>query len=72
MQTQHAPNGATTATAPRDDIEVIPDQPAKGFGWIFFAGVMLLIVGVLQAISGFVALFNDTYYVVGARTRGQH
>jgi hypothetical protein len=33
-------------------------------GWIVFAGVMMVTVGVLHAIQGFVALFKDDYYVV--------
>jgi hypothetical protein len=35
-------------------------------GWIFFAGVLLIMVGVLQVIEGLVALFDEGYYVVGA------
>jgi hypothetical protein len=33
-------------------------------GWIMFASVMLILVGVFQAIAGLVALFNDEYYLV--------
>lgn len=33
-------------------------------GWIVFAGMMLMVVGMFQAIEGLVALFNDSYYVV--------
>jgi hypothetical protein len=35
-------------------------------GWVFFAGVMVMILGTFQAIEGLVALFNDEYYVVGS------
>src|SRR6478735_6467793 len=34
-------------------------------GLSVFAGVMLIMIGVLHAIQGLVALFNDTFYVVG-------
>jgi hypothetical protein len=34
-------------------------------GAILFAGIMLLLAGLLQIIVGLVALFNDTFYVVG-------
>ena len=34
-------------------------------GWAGFAGVMLIILGVFDAIQGLTALFNDTFYVVG-------
>src|SRR4051794_9596337 len=33
-------------------------------GWILFAAVMMVTVGVLHAIQGFVALFKDTYFLV--------
>ena len=31
--------------------------------WIYFAGLMMLIVGVLQIIFGLTALLNDGFYV---------
>ena len=34
-------------------------------GLSVFAGVMLIMVGVLHALQGLVALFNDTFFVVG-------
>src|SRR3954447_10494968 len=34
-------------------------------GLTLFAAVMMMMVGVFQAIQGVVALFNDTFYVVG-------
>lgn len=34
-------------------------------GWVYFAGFMMLITGILQMIAGFAALLNDKYYVVG-------
>ncbi|HKC27385.1 MAG TPA: hypothetical protein VKB75_05190 [Jatrophihabitans sp.] len=33
-------------------------------GWIVFGGLMLMLVGAFQAIEGFVALFEDHFYVV--------
>ena len=33
-------------------------------GWIVFAGLMLMVVGAFQAIEGFVAIFQDDFYVV--------
>ncbi|MEU6644724.1 hypothetical protein ABZ863_19505 [Saccharomonospora sp. NPDC046836] len=33
-------------------------------GWISFAGIMLILVGLFHAIEGFVAVFNRTYYLV--------
>jgi hypothetical protein len=33
-------------------------------GWIYFAGFMMLITGILQMIAGLTALLNDEFYVV--------
>jgi hypothetical protein len=54
---------AANAAAPRADL---PD-PTGWVGWVLFAGVMLLLIAFFQAIAGFVALFNDEYYVTPAR-----
>lgn len=35
-------------------------------GLVVTAAVFMILTGVLQAIQGFVALVNDTFYVVGA------
>jgi hypothetical protein len=32
-------------------------------GWIMFAGVVMITVGLFQAFAGIVALANDTFYV---------
>jgi hypothetical protein len=39
-------------------------EPTAWVGWIVFAAVMMIMVGVLHAIEGFVALFKDSYYLV--------
>jgi len=33
--------------------------------WIWFAALMMIMMGTFTAIFGLVALFNDTYYTVG-------
>ena len=33
-------------------------------GWIYFAGFMMIIMGILQSIAGLAALLNDKYYLV--------
>ena len=35
-------------------------------GWVFFAGIIMLIVGFFNAIEGVVALINDEYYLVSS------
>jgi hypothetical protein len=34
-------------------------------GWILFAGVMMIVLGLFHAFQGFLALFEDEYYLVG-------
>ena len=34
-------------------------------GWIAFAGVMMVVLGLFHAFQGLVALFEDDYYLVG-------
>lgn len=34
-------------------------------GWIYFAGIMMIITGLLQLVAGLTALLNDQFYVVG-------
>jgi hypothetical protein len=43
-------------------------EPSSGaIGLTVFAGAMMILVGSFQAIAGVVALFNDTFYVVGEK-----
>jgi hypothetical protein len=38
-----------------------PPARERGGGWVVFAGVMLLVASVLNAIYGFSAIYNDDY-----------
>ena len=40
------------------------DYSSWAVGWAGFAGVMLIIIGVMDVIQGLVALINDEFYVV--------
>jgi hypothetical protein len=40
------------------------DYSSWAVGWAGFAGVMLIIIGVMDAIQGLVALIDDDFYVV--------
>jgi len=41
-------------------------RSASGWvGWVVFAAIMAITMGIYQAIAGLVALFNDEYYLVG-------
>jgi hypothetical protein len=53
------------------------EQPPPGAGWLMFAGIMLLVVGVLNIIYGIAAIgdsnffINDTKYIIsGLNTWG--
>jgi len=34
-------------------------------GWVVFAGIMMVMLGVFHAIEGLIALFQDEYFLVG-------
>jgi hypothetical protein len=40
------------------------NQVTGWVGWIYFAGFMMMVMGLLQMVSGFTALLNDTYFLV--------
>lgn len=40
-------------------------EPSRWVGWIWFAGVMMILIGVFDAIQGLVALVRREFYVVG-------
>jgi len=41
-----------------------PSYSNWAVGWAGFAGVMLIMIGIFDAIQGLVALFNDEFFVV--------
>jgi hypothetical protein len=41
------------------------DRPTVWAGWVFFAGVMLIMMGAFQVTQGLVALVDDGFYAVG-------
>lgn len=40
------------------------DQPTGWVGWVYFAGVLLLVRAFFQALLGIVALMKEDFYVV--------
>jgi hypothetical protein len=40
-------------------------EPTGWVGWIVFSGILMTMLGIFQAIMGFVALFKEDYYLVG-------
>lgn len=41
------------------------NQPTGWVGWVYFAGILLLVRAFFQAFFGIVALTKSTFYVVG-------
>jgi hypothetical protein len=41
-----------------------PEGLTKWIGWVLFAGLVLIVTGLLSLIQGLVALFDDDFYVV--------
>jgi hypothetical protein len=63
----------STSEVPRtsaDDRSADPSlwrRNASGWvGWIAFAAVIAITMGVFEAIEGLIAIFNDEYYLVGS------
>ena len=66
---------ATPPTQVRADDRYAEDDE-RGYGWVMFAGVLLLMVGTLNFIEGLAAIGNahffvaNTHYIVGSLKRG--
>ena len=53
-------------SAKRTENATTTSRPSTtAIGLTVFAGVMMIVLGVMQVIQGAVALFNDDFYVVG-------
>jgi len=50
------------------DLEVVHVRTSGWVGWVYFAAFVLLISGILQIISGLVALLNSGYYAIDGET----
>jgi hypothetical protein len=63
--TRQAP-GSTTGADTRENYAGTDTGMSGWTGWIVFAGVMMVMMGSFHVIQGLVALFQDTYYLVGS------
>lgn len=50
----------------------VAEWPSRWVGWILFAGVMMIVLGMIHAFQGFVAIFDDTYFLVRTRSLAIH
>ena len=55
--------GATTGSAAR----TAGDYREQGSGWVLFAGIMIVTVGVLNVIYGIAAVGDSTFFVAGQK-----
>jgi hypothetical protein len=60
-ETYHDPTARTSSAGD------LRREPTGWVGWIFFAAVMMIIAGALNAIHGLVAILNDEWVVWGNR-----
>ena len=42
----------------------VPPTRTAWLGWIYFASLMMIMLGFFQAVTGLVAIFDDEYYLV--------
>ena len=56
-----------TGTRPNEQEDAYrpPTKRTGWYGWIAFAGIMMVTLGVFHIINGFVALFEEDYFFVG-------
>jgi hypothetical protein len=46
------------------DTGAVSDRPSAWVGWVLFAGVLIIMLGLFQGTMGLVALFDDGYFLV--------
>jgi hypothetical protein len=61
---EHAVPGAATSGARATPVHRgRPGSVSMWVGWVFFGGMVMIMLGAFNIIEGLVALFNDQYYV---------
>lgn len=48
-------------TEPADELDDVAVERVTGSSWLSFAGLLILLLGVVNAIEGIIALANDRY-----------
>lgn len=62
--TETRETGAGQVGLPRQRGSTAAPAPTGWVGWLFFAGIMMILDGIVQAIAGLVAIFNADYFLV--------
>jgi hypothetical protein len=60
-----APGGVVPEQRSREGMPTVPEQTGW-IGWIVFASLMMIMLGAFHAIAGFVALFQEEYFLVAS------
>jgi hypothetical protein len=60
-QTYSAGDGPARSYTPAED------DYGTGYGWVVFAGTMLMLVGILNVVYGIAAIDNSKFFVNGAK-----
>jgi hypothetical protein len=64
MSTSAEPQGAS---APRSAQPTYSVDDSRGYGWVLFAGTMLMIVGILNVVYGIAAISDSKFYINNAQ-----
>ena len=66
MTTTRQNTGTEQSARTTETYGATADNGMSGWtGWVVFAGVIMMMMGAFHVIQGLVALFQDTYYLVG-------
>jgi len=57
----------TPASGDRESTRSSANYPVEGSGWVLFAGIMIMMVGVLNIIWGIAAIDRSTFFVQDAK-----
>jgi len=55
----------TAQAHPEGGAAPVRREPTAWVGWIVFAAIMMVLLGMFHVVQGLVALFNSDYFVVG-------
>ena len=56
----------TAQAHPEGGAAAAPREPTAWVGWIVFAAIMMVLLGMFHVVQGLVALFNSDYFLVGS------
>jgi hypothetical protein len=63
---RHEAPATGRTTVPQQGGQAAPTDQTAWVGWVVFGACMMVMLGLFHAIAGLVALFKETYFVVGS------